>query len=162
MATASKTGVTKYTTPTDREIVVTRVVDAPRRLVFAACTDPKAHPAVAARSGRVDDAGVRDRSAGRRQVAIRLAQVGRRGDGDARHHSRGGAARAAGHTERWGPEWPETVNTIVLTESAGKTTITLTISYPSKAARDAALETGMKGGMDQSFARLDGSLRTLA
>ena len=32
MATATKTGVTSYTTPSEREVVVTRVVDAPRRL----------------------------------------------------------------------------------------------------------------------------------
>ena len=64
-------------------------------------------------------------------------------------------------TESWGPEWPETLNTLVLTESGGRTTITLTVHYPSKAARDAALKTGMKEGMDQSFARLDTLLRTL-
>jgi uncharacterized protein YndB with AHSA1/START domain len=66
------------------------------------------------------------------------------------------------HTESWGPEWPETVNTMVLTESGGRTTITLTILYPSKEARDAALRTGMKDGMEQSFARLDRVLGALA
>ena len=65
-------------------------------------------------------------------------------------------------TESWGPEWPETVNSLVLTESAGQTTITLTILYPSKQARDAALATGMKDGMDPSFARLDALLQRLA
>jgi len=65
-------------------------------------------------------------------------------------------------TERWGPDWPETVNAVVLTESAGQTTITLTITYPTKEARDAALATGMKEGMDPSYARLDSLLATLA
>jgi uncharacterized protein YndB with AHSA1/START domain len=65
-------------------------------------------------------------------------------------------------TERWGPEWPETVNTLVLTETGGRTTITQTVHYPSKETRDAALETGMKDGMDQSFARLEALLPTLA
>jgi hypothetical protein len=36
------------------------------------------------------------------------------------------------------------------------------IAYPSKEARDAALKTGMKEGMDQSFDRLDEYLRTTA
>lgn len=39
MSTASKAdkiGVTTFTTPTDREFVMTRVFDAPRRLVFDA------------------------------------------------------------------------------------------------------------------------------
>jgi uncharacterized protein YndB with AHSA1/START domain len=65
-------------------------------------------------------------------------------------------------TEKWGPEWPETINTIAFIESAGQTTITITLQYPSKDARDAALATGMKDGMEQSFARLDDVLRTFA
>ncbi len=36
MPTAAKLGVTTYSTPSDREVVVTRVVDAPRGLVFEA------------------------------------------------------------------------------------------------------------------------------
>jgi len=65
-------------------------------------------------------------------------------------------------TERWGPEWPETVNTVVFTESAGFTTITLTVQYPSKEARDAALATGMKERMEQGFVRLEELLRRLS
>jgi uncharacterized protein YndB with AHSA1/START domain len=65
-------------------------------------------------------------------------------------------------TEKWGPEWPETINTVAFIESAGQTTITITLQYPSKDARDAALATGMKDGMEQSFARLDDVLRALA
>lgn len=34
--------------------------------------------------------------------------------------------------------------------------------YPSKEARDAALQTGMKEGADQSFDRLEGYLRKLS
>jgi uncharacterized protein YndB with AHSA1/START domain len=65
-------------------------------------------------------------------------------------------------TESWGGNWPETLNTLVLSEEDGKTTITLTILYPSKEARDAALQTGMKDGMSQSFDRLADYLRTMA
>ena len=42
MANAGKTGVTTYTTPTDTEVVITRIVDAPRRLVFDAWTESEA------------------------------------------------------------------------------------------------------------------------
>ena len=38
MATGTKGGATLITTPSDREIVITRLFDAPRRLVFDACT----------------------------------------------------------------------------------------------------------------------------
>lgn len=162
MATATKTGVTTYTTPTDREVVVTRVVDAPRRLVFAAWTDPRHIPqwllGPAGWSMPVCELDLRAGGAWR--------YVWRKSDGSEMEMS--GIVREVTPperlvtTERWGPEWPETVNTLVLTESAGKTTITLTITYPSKSARDAALGTGMKSGMDESFARLDRVVQTLA
>jgi len=35
------------------------------------------------------------------------------------------------------------------------------VLYPSKEARDAAIQTGMKEGADQSFGRLESHLRTL-
>ncbi|PYM42807.1 MAG: ATPase, partial [Candidatus Rokuibacteriota bacterium] len=58
-------------------------------------------------------------------------------------------------TESWGGGWPETLNTLVLSEENGKTTtIRNTVLYPSKEARDAALGTGMKAGMSESFDRL--------
>jgi uncharacterized protein YndB with AHSA1/START domain len=41
MATANDVGATTFTTPSDREIEVTRVFDAPRELVFAAWTKPE-------------------------------------------------------------------------------------------------------------------------
>ncbi len=48
MATTNRGGATKYTTtfttPSDREIVATRVVDAPRRLVWEAWTNPEHVP----------------------------------------------------------------------------------------------------------------------
>ena len=44
MATANRVGTTTFTTPSDREIVMTRVVDAPRRLVFEAWTNPEHLP----------------------------------------------------------------------------------------------------------------------
>ena len=58
-------------------------------------------------------------------------------------------------TESWGPGWPEAVNTIVFTEEDGRTTISITVLYPSKEARDAAIATGMSDGMSVSFDRLD-------
>src|SRR5437763_1953434 len=57
-------------------------------------------------------------------------------------------------TESWGGPWPETVNTLTLIEKNGKTTATVMILYPSKDARDAALQTGMKDGMALSYDRL--------
>jgi uncharacterized protein YndB with AHSA1/START domain len=65
-------------------------------------------------------------------------------------------------TESWGGDWPETINTLTLTEKDGKTILTSTILYPSKDARDAALKTGMKQGMNVSFDRLAAYLQGIA
>jgi len=162
MATATKTRATTFTTPNDREVVITRAVDAPRRLVFAAWTDPVHIPQwLLGPEGwtmPICEMDLRPGGAWR--------YVWRKADGAEMEMS--GIVREVSPperlvtTERWGPEWPETVNTLLLTESGGKTTITLTITYVSKAARDAALETGMAEGVEQSFVRLDRIVRTLA
>src|SRR5258707_814017 len=47
-------------------------------------------------------------------------------------------------TESWGADWPETLNTLVLTERDGRTPLTSTLLYRSKEARDAAFKTGIR------------------
>jgi uncharacterized protein YndB with AHSA1/START domain len=65
-------------------------------------------------------------------------------------------------TESWGGDWPDTVNTVILSEDDGRTTLTQCVLYPSKEARDAALGTGMREGVLLSFDRLGEHLRTMA
>ena len=66
-------------------------------------------------------------------------------------------------TESWGPGRPDTVNTMELADASQDVTImTLTVLYPSKEARDAALGSGMEEGMDKGFAKLDALLPSLA
>ena len=65
-------------------------------------------------------------------------------------------------TESWGGDWPETLNTLVLTEEDGKATMTCTVLYASQKSRDAALGTGMKEGWSASYERLDKYLRRMA
>jgi uncharacterized protein YndB with AHSA1/START domain len=50
--------------------------------------------------------------------------------------------------------------TMLLTESGGRTTMTMTILYASREIRDGAVATGMTDGMEQSFVRLDAILAT--
>lgn len=162
MTSPAKTGVTTIGTPTDREVVITRVVDAPRRLVFDAWTNPKHVPQwlLGPEGWTMPVCEIDLRPGGSWHYVWRKADGSEMGmTGTYREVV---PPERVVHTESWGPEWPETVNTMVLTESGGRTTITLTVSYPSKEARDAALETGMKEGMDQSFARLDTLLRAPA
>ena len=151
----------QITTPTDREIVATRVFDAPRSLVFEAWTNP---------------AHVPRWMLGPDGWSMPICEIDLR-PGGAWHfvwrHSNGSEMEMRGvyreivpperlvSTESWGGDWPETVNTLVLSEEKARTTMTLTILYPSKEARDAAAKTGMKEGMAQSFDRLAGYAASL-
>jgi uncharacterized protein YndB with AHSA1/START domain len=161
MATANKARATTFTTPSDREIVMTRVLDAPRTLVWEAHTNPEHLPHwMTGPEGWTMPVCEIDLSPG---GAWHF--VWRRSDGT-EMEMRGVYREITPperlvNTESWGADWPETLNTLVLTEENGKTTITSTILYPSKEARDAALATGMKDGASMSFDRLAEYLRTL-
>jgi len=154
-------GVTTYETPTDTQVVITRVVDAPRRIVFDAWTNPQYVPRwlLGPPGWTMPVCEIDLRPGGTWHY------VWRRADGSemAMHGSYKEVVppERLVSTESWGPQWPETVNTLVLAESGGRTTITLTITYPSREARDAALQTGMKDGLEQGYARLDALLTTL-
>ena len=162
MTTTPSIDTTTYTTPSDREIVVTRVVDAPRRLVFAAHTNPAhvPHWMLGPSGWTMPVCEIDLRPGGAWHF------VWRQSDGT-EMEMRGVyqeivAPERVVCTESWGGEWPETLNTLVLSERDGKTTITQRVRYPSKAARDAALKTGMQEGMSQSYDRLAEYLRTIA
>ena len=49
----------------------------------------------------------------------------------------------------------ESINTLTLAESNGVTTLTVLMRFPNKAHRDGALQSGMTGGMEQSYQRLE-------
>lgn len=59
-------------------------------------------------------------------------------------------------TERMiGMEGPGTVNEMTLTPVEGGTLLSIVITYPNAELRDTILGTGMVGGMEQSYARLE-------
>ncbi len=163
MATAAhKVGATTFTTPSDRELVITRVVDAPRTLVFEAWTSPEHLPQwMLGPSGwTMPVCEVDLRPGGSWHFVWRQSE-------GTEMEMRGVYREIAPPellvtTESWGGDWPETLNTVTLTEEDGKTTITQTVLYPSKEARDAALQTGMREGMSLSFDRLAEHVRTMA
>lgn len=155
MTSGASTGSTSYTTPSDREVLVTRVVNAPRRRVFAAWTEPR---------------HLQRWLTGPEGWTMPICEIDLRPGGRWRYVYRkanGKEMTLTGSvlevvpperfvtTESWGPDWPDTVNTLVLTESEGRTTIALTITYVSKEARDAALDTGAMDGMNRAFELLD-------
>jgi uncharacterized protein YndB with AHSA1/START domain len=66
-------------------------------------------------------------------------------------------------TELFDEDWTggETLVTQTFAEHAGKTTLTMTVRYSSKQARDAAFKTGMMEGVEIGYMRLDGILAGL-
>ena len=162
MATASSVGATTFTTPSDTEVAMTRVFDAPRALVWEAWTSPEHLPHWMLGPGgwTMPVCEVDLRPGGAWHFVWR-------GPNGAEMEMRGVYQEITPperfvNTESWGGDWPETLNTMTLSEENGKTTMTCTVLYPSKEARDAALETGMKDGASVSFDRLAAYLRTLA
>lgn len=162
MPATARTGKTTIEMPSDRELVLTRAFDAPRALVFEAFTSPEhlPHWMLGPDGWTMTDCEVDLRPGGRWRfawsgvdgAAMELSGEYREVDPPAR----------IVQTESWGGDWPETLNTLVLAEEDGRTTLTQTILYPSPAARDAAAESGMKEGVSLSFGRLDDHLETIA
>ncbi|MGI5242834.1 SRPBCC domain-containing protein [Dactylosporangium sp. CA-139066] len=61
-------------------------------------------------------------------------------------------------TEAWSGGWPATRNTLTFDDLGGRTRITTLIAYASPAARESALQSGMREGMDATYAGLDAYL----
>jgi uncharacterized protein YndB with AHSA1/START domain len=162
MTTANKVGATTFTTPSDREVVMTREVEAPRELVFDAWTKPEhVQQWMLGPSGWTMPVCEIDLRPGGEWHFVWARADGTEMDMRGEYREVTPPVRLVS-TESWGGDWPETINTVTLSEEDGKTTITQTVLYPSQEARDAALETGMKDGVSLSFDRLAEYVRTMA
>jgi len=149
------------TAPGEREIVMTRVFDAPRQLVFDALTKP---------------ALVKRWLLGPPGWSMPICEIDLRVGGKYRfvwRHDRNGTEMGMGgvyreikaperivSTEKFDEAWypGEAVGTLVLVEQGGRTTLTNTMRYESRAARDAVLKSGMESGVKASYDRLAGLL----
>lgn len=152
----------KVTTPSDLEITLTRVFDAPRHLVFEAMTRPE-H--VRRWWGILDE-----------RYSVAVCEIDLRPGGAWRfvgRHPNGEAAFRGVYREIEPPErlvyteiyepFPDGVSVVtqILTEEAGKTRLTLTARYESKETRDFVLSTGMEKGAALSYDRLEEVAREL-
>lgn len=160
----SPAGSLKVTTPSDREIAMSRVFDAPRDLVFDAYTKPE----------------LLKRWLGvHRGWSMAVCEIDLRVGGAYRYVWRGpngpdmgmrGVFREVARperivaTEKFDESWypGEAVSTMTLVEHGGRTTLTLTVRYESQAARDAVLKTPMAEGVAAGFDKLAELLGTLA
>ncbi|MCP3144041.1 SRPBCC family protein [Pyxidicoccus xibeiensis] len=151
------TGTLKVTTPSDREITMTRVFDAPRRRVFDAHTRPELLKRwLGVRGGwTLEVCEVDLKVGGKYRYVWRKGATGT-------DMGMGGVFREIVPGERivctetfddaWYPG--EALVTTVLVEKDGKTTLTSTTRYESKEARDAVLATPMERGVAESYDKL--------
>ena len=151
------TGTLQVTTPTDREIVMTRVFDAPRHLVFDAFAKPE----------------LLKRWFGPHGWSLVVCEVDHRVGGGFRFVMRGPDGKDMGmrgtyreldapgrsvHVESFDDYPGESLVTAVFVEKDGKTTMTATVEYPSKEVRDIVLQSGMEHGAAESYDKLAGLL----
>lgn len=147
------TGTLQVTTPSDREIVLTRVFDAPRHMVFDAFCKPE----------------LLKRWFGPRGWTLVVCEVDLRVGGGFRFVLRGPDGREMGmrgvyleivppersvHMESFDDYPGESRVTSVFVEQGGKTTFTATVLYPSREVRDAVIKSGMEHGAAESYDRL--------
>jgi uncharacterized protein YndB with AHSA1/START domain len=152
----------RATTPSDREIRLTRLFDAPRHLVFDAMTKPE-H--VRRWWGCLTD-----------EHSVTVCEIDLRPGGAWRFVGRGPRGEYAFYgvyrevaaperlvfTEIYEP-FPdvESVVTSVFAEENGKTRLTVTALYPSVDVRDSVMKTGMAKGAAISYDRLEELVREL-
>src|SRR5271170_213959 len=130
-------GTLKVTTPSDREVAMTRLFDAPRHLVFEAWTKPEL---------------VKRWLYGPEDWRLVVCKMNLKPGGGLRFvwsHGKGEDMGMSGVFREIAPP-----DRLVFTEQAGKTTMTQTVLYSSREARDAALKTGMEHGAAVSYDRL--------
>ena len=155
----------KVTANGEREIVMTREFDAPRELVFEAFAKPEL---------------LRRWLLGPDGWSMIVCDVDFRVGGTYRYvwrHDKNGTQMGMGgvyrdikaperivSTETFDEAWypGEAVGTVVLKESGGRTTVTQTIVYASREARDGVLKSGMETGVAASYDRLEKIVTTAA
>jgi uncharacterized protein YndB with AHSA1/START domain len=146
------------TTPSDHEITMTRVFDAPRELVFAAHTQAE-HVRHWWGRGNPLDVEMDFRVGGKYRFVEHAdgQEYGFRGE----YREIQAPERLVQTFEYEGMPGHIAVETLVLTEEDGKTTVTSTTRFDSVQDRDGMLQSGMAEGAEQSYQALDRYLATL-
>ncbi len=156
-------GALQVTTPSEREVALTRVFDAPRRLVFDCYTRPELVKRWAG-----GPPGWRMLSC---EIDLRVGGVWHwvTEGPDGQRMGYGGvylevvAPERLVSTEVFDEPWyeGEAVSRLEFVEHAGQTTLTTTVRYASQAVRDAVLRSPMAEGMAYGLDQLAAVLRAL-
>lgn len=157
----TNSGTAVVTLPADTQILITREFDAPRHLVYRAWTTPELiRRWWSGERGEVTVAEVDLRVGGK----WRYVMVAHGGFEVAFH----GEYIEIVPNERIvstevfdGAPGAAAVSTFTLTEVAGRTTMTLLVEHKDVADRDAHINSGMEGGMQEGMDKLEQVARSL-
>ena len=142
------------TTPTDREVKLTRVFDGPASLVFDALTKPELLKQwYGAKGWSLVVCDIDLRVGGAWHFVVRRPdgkQIGQLGT-----YREIIKPRLLVNTENW-EDWDagECLVTTELTEDNGKTTLQSTILFPSQEVRDVVVKSGLEHGAGEGYDKL--------
>jgi uncharacterized protein YndB with AHSA1/START domain len=162
--TTNRHGSATITLPSDTEMLITRVFDAPAELIFTAWTTPelvKQWWGFETGEWLVCDVDLRVGGTWRWVVKERDMEVGFHGEYREidRPHRLVSTEAYEGAPD---PEGSASLNIMTLDEVDGVTTMTTLVQYPSQEIRDAVLESGMESGLQVSYDRLEELVRGMA
>jgi uncharacterized protein YndB with AHSA1/START domain len=153
---------TTITTPSEREIHIERVFDAPRDRVFAVYTDPELIPEWWGPRGTTAEVDVMDvRAGGSWRFVIHNSdgsQTGFRGT-----YREVSAPERIVQTFEWeGMPGHISVETATFEDLGDQTRVVTTSLFHTTQERDGMLGSGMEGGLNETYERLDELLASLA
>jgi uncharacterized protein YndB with AHSA1/START domain len=154
MTTASS-GTAVVTLPTDTQILIIREFAAPKHLVYKAWTTPELIKRWwSGHRGKVTSAEVDLRVGGRWRyvmVANEGFEVGFHGE----YREIVPNERIVSTEVFEGMPEGEALDTLTLTESGGRTTLSVLVQHQNREHRDAHINSGMESGMQESFDLLE-------
>ena len=154
----TSSGTATVTLPTDEQILITREFDAPRHLVYQAWTTPELVKRWwSGHRGEVKSAEIDLRVGGRwRYVMVADGGFEVAFHGEYREIVPGRRIVTTEVYELPGaPEGEGALNIVTFTEADGRTTLTLLVQTASRQDRDAIIDSGMEGGMQESMDHLE-------
>ena len=155
-------GSAVITLPSDTEFLVTRVFDAPAELIYKAYTTPElVRRWWGFETGEWLVCEIDLRVGGRWRYVVREGDMEVGFHGEYLELDRPHRIVSTEMYEGVPDPKPEdyAVNTLTLDEVDGVTTLTVLVKMASKEARDAVLESGMEGGLQVSYNRLEDVVR---
>jgi uncharacterized protein YndB with AHSA1/START domain len=137
---------TRVTTPSELEIRVERIFDAPREHVFSVWTDPQLIPEWWGDATVVEEMDLRPGGTWRFRTAYGVV---------------GGEFREVDPPERLVQTFQNHLQTLVFEDLGDRTKLTQTMRFASAEERDTTMQYGVEEGSKSGFARVDAVLQKL-